>query len=79
MRFDNASIVVYYLSLIHICTLSDDEIKDLLTEGHTQLLKGFKSKQDKSFDAVVAFDEEYNTTLVFPEKKSKASSPKKRK
>ena len=40
--------------------LSDDEIKDLLTEGHTKLLKGFKSKQGKSFDAVVAFDGEYN-------------------
>ena len=40
-------------------TLSDDEIKDLLTDGHTKLLKGFKSKQGKSFDAVVAFDGEY--------------------
>ncbi len=50
-------------------TLSDDEIKDLLTEGHTKLLKGFKSKQGKSFDAVVAFDGEYNTTFVFPEAK----------
>ena len=60
-------------------TLSDDEIKDLLTDGHTKLLKGFKSKQGKSFDAIVAFDGEYNTTFVFPEKKSKASSPKKRK
>ena len=60
-------------------TLSDDEIKDLLTEGHTKLLKGFKSKQGKSFDAVVAFDGEYNTTFVFPEKKCKSSYPKKRK
>jgi len=48
-------------------TLSDDEIKDLLTDGHTKLLKGFKSKQGKSFDAIVAFDGEYNTTFVFPE------------
>ena len=47
-------------------TLSDDEIKDLLTEGHTKLLKGFKSKQGKSFDAVVAFDGEYNTTFCVP-------------
>ena len=44
-------------------TLSDDEIKDLLTEGHTKLLKGFKSKQGKSFDAVVAFDGEYTRLL----------------
>lgn len=51
-------------------TLSDDEIKDLLTEGHTKLLKGFKSKQGKSFDAIVAFDGEFNTTFVFPEKKT---------
>ncbi len=59
--------------------LSDDEIKNLLTDGHTQLLKGFKSKQGKSFDAIVAFDGEYNTTFVFPEKKCKSSYPKKRK
>ena len=51
-------------------TLSDEEIKDLLTEGHTKLLKGFKSKQGKSFDAIVAFDGEFNTTFVFPERKT---------
>ena len=60
-------------------TLSDDEIKDLLTDGHTKLLKGFKSKQGKNFDAIVAFDGDYNTTFVFPEKKCKSSYPKKRK
>ena len=60
-------------------TLSDDEIKDLLTDGHTKPLKGFKSKQGKNFDAIVAFDGEYNTTFVFPEKKCKSSYPKKRK
>ena len=60
-------------------TLSDDEIKDLLTDGHTKLLKGFKSKQGKSFDAVVAFDGEYNTTFVFPEaKKGKKFSGRKK-
>ena len=51
----------------------------LCVQGHTKLLKGFKSKQGKSFDAVVAFDGEYNTTFVFPEKKCKSSYPKKRK
>ena len=59
--------------------LSDDEIKDLLIEGHTKLLKGFKSKQGKSFDAIVAFDDEFNTTFVFPEKKSKNTIPRRRK
>ena len=28
----------------------------------------FKSKQGKNFDAIVAFDGEYNTTFVFPVK-----------
>ena len=59
--------------------LSDDEIKDLLTDGHTKPLKGFKSKQGKNFDAVVAFDGEYNTTFVFPEaKKGKKFSGRKK-
>ena len=60
-------------------TLSDEEIKDLLTEGHTKLLRGFKSKQGKSFDATIAFDGEYNTTFVFPEaKKDKKFSGRKK-
>ena len=46
---------------------------------HLKLLKGFKSKQGKNFDAIVAFDGEYNTTFVFAEKKCKSSYPKKRK
>ena len=38
-----------------------------------------KSKQGKSFDAVVAFDGEYNTTFVFPEaKKGKKFSGRKK-
>ena len=49
--------------------LSDAEITALLTDGHTSLLKGFKSKQGKNFEAVVAFDADYNTVFVFPEKK----------
>ncbi len=60
-------------------TLSDDEIKDLLTEGHTKLLKGFKSKQGKSFDAVVAFDGTIARLSVFPEaKKGKKFSGRKK-
>ena len=51
-------------------SLSDDEIRELLTGGQTKLLKGFKSKQGKSFDAIVAFDGEYNTTFVFSEKET---------
>ena len=50
--------------------LEEHEIKELLSDGHTKLLKGFKSKQGKSFDAIVAFDGDYNTTFVFPERKT---------
>lgn len=49
--------------------LTDAEITALLTDGHTSLLKGFKSEQGKSFEAVVAFDADCNTVFVFPEKK----------
>lgn len=49
--------------------LTDAEITTLLTDGHTSLLKGFKSKLGKNFEAVVAFDADYNTVFVFPEKK----------
>ena len=47
---NNVDVILYAvekLSLIHIY---------LLTDGHTKLLKGFKSKQGKNFDAIVAFD-----------------------
>ena len=70
VRCDNAECGLPVFRLKANRTLSDDEIKDLLTDGHTKLLKGFKSKQGKSFDAVVAFDGDYNTTLVFPERKT---------
>ena len=70
VRCDNAECGLPVFRLKANRTLSDDEIKDLLTEGHTKLLKGFKSKQGKSFDAIVAFDGEFNTTFVFPEKKT---------
>ena len=79
VRCDNAECGLPVFRLKANRTLTDDEIKDLLTDGHTKLLKGFKSKQGKSFDAIVAFDGEYNTTFVFPERKSKATSARRRK
>ena len=70
VRCDNAECGLPVFRLKANRTLSDEEIKDLLTEGHTKLLKGFKSKQGKSFDATIAFDGEFNTTFVFPERKT---------
>ena len=79
VRCDNAECGLPVFRLKSNRTLTDDEIKDLLTDGHTKLLKGFKSKQGKSFDAIVAFDGDYNTTFVFPERKSKENSVRIRK
>jgi len=35
------------------------------------LIKGFKSKAGKSFDASLTFDEQFNVIFVFPEKNGK--------
>lgn len=51
--------------------LTDGQIKDLLTKGKTGVIKGFKSKEGKAFDAMVAFDAEYKVTFVFDNSKKK--------
>ena len=51
--------------------LSDKQITDLLTNGKTALIKGFKSKGGKTFDAVLKFDENYRVIFDFPKKKPK--------
>ena len=51
--------------------LTDKQITELVTTGKTGLIKGFKSKNGKVFDASLAFDEQFNVTFVFPEKKGK--------
>lgn len=50
--------------------LTDKQITELVTTGKTGLIKGFKSKSGKVFDASLAFDEQFNVTFVFPEKKA---------
>jgi DNA topoisomerase-3 len=49
--------------------LSNGQITDLLTKGKTAVIKGFKSKGGKSFDATLKFDENYRMIFDFPEKK----------
>ena len=51
--------------------LTDKQITELVTTGKTGLIKGFKSKNGKVFDASLAFDGQFNVTFVFPEKKGK--------
>ena len=45
--------------------LPDDEMKELITNGKTGVLKGFKSKQGKKCSAIVAFDSDFNTQFIF--------------
>ena len=49
--------------------LTDKQITDLLTVGKTSIIKGFKSKAGKSFDAALKFDEQFQVIFDFPEKK----------
>ena len=51
--------------------LTDKQITDLLTSGKTAVIKGFKSKGGKSFDAALKFDADYTVVFDFPEKKGK--------
>jgi DNA topoisomerase-3 len=48
--------------------LSDKQILELLTKGKTAVIKGFKSKAGKVFDAALKFDENYKVVFEFPEK-----------
>ena len=49
--------------------LNEQHLEQLLSSGTTKLIKGFKGKKGNSFDAAVAFDDEFNVTLAFPDKK----------
>ena len=60
--------------------LTNDQLKALLTDGKTGIIKGFKSKQGNSFDAVVTFNREtFQTEFSFPERKKSAKKGKSRK
>lgn len=49
--------------------LTDSQLKDLLTKSKTSIIKGFKSKAGKSFDAGLVFDKDYKVVFEFGEKK----------
>ena len=79
VRCDNAACGLPVFRIKAGKTLSDAEITELLTQGKTEIIKGFNSKQGKAFSAVVAFDAEFNTVFEFPEMKNEPRKPKKRK
>ena len=51
--------------------LTDGQLKELLLKRKTPLIKGFKSKENKSFDAAIAFDTAYNMIFQFNNAKRK--------
>ena len=46
--------------------LTDSQIADLVTKGRTALIKGFRSKEGKTFDAYLTFDKKFRTVYEFP-------------
>lgn len=71
VRCDNTDCGLPVFRQIAGKTLSDTEMTELLRNGQTGLLNGFRSKQGKPFSAVVAFDSDFNTVFEFPEEKKK--------
>lgn len=79
VRCDNPACALPVFRVVAGKTLSDGEMTDLLTNGRTGMLKGFRSKQGNPFEATIAFDADFNTTFIFPEKKKGGKYPQKRK
>ena len=46
--------------------LTDSQITDLVTKGRTALIKGFRSREDKPFDAYLTFDKDFRIVYGFP-------------
>lgn len=69
VRCDNPDCTLPVFRQIAGRTLTDTEMTDLLANGKTGVLSGFKSKQGKPFSAAVAFDADFNTKFIFPEAK----------
>lgn len=51
--------------------LTDKQIVELVTKRKTGLIKGFKGKNGKAFDASLVLNEQFNVAFSFPEKKGK--------
>ncbi len=49
--------------------LTEKNVKDLLEKGKTDLIKGFKNKKGKKFDAYICLNDKFDTTFDFPDKK----------
>ena len=59
--------------------LSDKQLAELLTKGRTDVVKGFKSKEGKAFDASLVLRPDFSVGYEFADKKSsKGKSAKKK-
>ena len=59
--------------------LSDKQLAELLTKGRTGIIKGFKSKEGKAFDASLVLRPDFSVGYEFADKKpSKGKSAKKK-
>ena len=56
--------------------LSDKQITDLVGKGKTELVKGFKSKEGKPFDARLVLDKDFRVGYEFPPRKDGKSGKK---
>lgn len=53
--------------------LTDKQITTLVTQSKPEVIRGFKSKTGKLFDAALGFDEQYQVMFIFPLKKMSTS------
>lgn len=60
-------------------TLSEEHIRTLLSGRQTAVIKGFKSKAGKLFDAALQLDETYKIRFVFAERKKTAGKKRRKK
>jgi DNA topoisomerase-3 len=78
VRCNNSSCVFPVFRQIAGKTMTDQDLLELLTTGKTGVIKGFNSKQGKTFNAVVAFDEEFHTKFIFPDLKTNDKNKKRK-
>ena len=58
--------------------LTDSQIADLVTKGKTSLIKGFRSRDGKPFDAYLTFDKDFRTVYGFPPRTDKPKGKERR-
>ncbi|MBV5283819.1 MAG: topoisomerase C-terminal repeat-containing protein [Paludibacter sp.] len=78
VRCNNPSCVFPVFRQIAGKTMTDQDLLELLTSGKTGVIKGFNSKQGKTFNAVVTFDEEFHTKFIFPDLKTNDKNKKRK-